>query len=146
MKKPVEYLSGLSSPNGLNVGIETGNIIFSETFKGISSLDLKSNEIKKVFGKSRIVEGFDDLCLDSQGNYWVADQPNGFIKMYKPGSDKVIYFRNKAFGIASSCRIRFDEGEEMLYISEIKRNRKSKDYDGRGIIVIPVRSLYASVP
>lgn len=146
MKKPEAYLTGLSSPNGLNMDFETGNIIFSETFKGIRSLDLKNKEISKIFGKSRIVEGFDDLCMDSNGNYWVADQPNGFIKMYRPGSDKVVYFRHKDFGIASSCRIRFDKGEEMLYISEIKRSKKSREYEGRGIIIIPVKSLFSSVP
>lgn len=143
---PDTFISGLKSPNGLNLNWEGDKLIFSETFTGISSAGLDGNSIESVFGKSRVVEGFDDLAVDSYGNYWVADQPNGFIKMYNPVIKRVYYFRHKDLGIASSCRIRVENSENILYISEIKRSKKSKNYDGRGVIALPVEQLIALIP
>ena len=130
-----------ASPNGLWFDTKTAKLVVSETYSGICTFDPASKIKSCVFGKSRMVEGFDDVCIDSAGNYWVADQPDGFLKMYSPGSKRVIRYALAGFGVASSCRIRIDDGEEMLYVTEIKRSSKSKNFDGRGFVILPVKKL-----
>lgn len=139
--EPEPLLTGLKCPNGLDYDKKSNSLIFSETFKGINEFDLNSKQKRNVFGKSRVVEGFDDICKDSKGNYWVGDQPNGFIKMYNPKQNRVFYFRSEQFGVSSSCKIRIEDGKDILYVAEIKQSGKSKNYDGRGVFVFEVEDL-----
>ena len=138
---PIIFIENLKSPNGLFYDKKNNSLIFTEVFSGVKSINLENNKIKSIFGKTRLIEGFDDLCVDSKGNYWVADQPNGFIKMYNSHLNQVKRFLFKEFGVASSCRIRIDDGKEFIYVTEIKKNKNSKEYDGRGVIIIPIDLL-----
>jgi sugar lactone lactonase YvrE len=138
---PEIFIPDLKSANGLYFNPADNCMIFTEVFNGVKKVNLDSKKINKIFGKTRIVEGFDDVCIDKSGNYWVADQPNGFIKMYDPKTGMVYRFIFKDIGIASSCRIRIHNDREYLYVTEIKTNKNSNAYDGRGIIIIPVDIL-----
>ena len=135
----------LKSPNGLYYDRNEHTLAFTEVFTGTKEIDLEKGDINLIFGKTRIVEGFDDLCKDRNGNYWVADPPNGAIKMYNPIKKEVIRFVFEEFGIASSCKIRVENGEEMLYITEIKQSNKSKEYDGRGVLILPINQLFDKI-
>lgn len=139
--EPEAFLTDLKCPNGLDYDKKNNRLIFSETFKGINEMDLYTKQKTEVFGKSRVVEGFDDVCKDSKGNYWVGDQPNGFIKMYNPKQNRVFYFRSKQLGVSSSCKIRIENGKEILYVAEIKRTQKSKKYDGRGVFIFDLEDF-----
>ena len=90
--------------------------------------------------KTRIVEGFDDLCVDSIGRIWVGDQPNGCIKMFNPNVNIIYKISIEDIGVITSCKIRKENGEEILYITEMKKP-KSKEFDGRGIIIIPLKEV-----
>lgn len=131
----------LESANGLFYSKDNNLLYFTEVFNGAYSLNPLNNSIDKVFGKSRMIEGFDDMCIDSYGNFWVADQPNGFIKMYNPTTQLVTYFRSDEVGIASSCRIRMEDGKEVIYITELKKSKDSETYDGRGVFYIELETL-----
>ncbi|MEE9457343.1 MAG: hypothetical protein V3W11_09375, partial [bacterium] len=52
----------------------------------------------------------------------------------------------KGCGRPSSCRIRVEDGKEIIYVTELKRCRGFVGYlsskcDGRGVIVIPLKAL-----
>ncbi|HUV87320.1 MAG TPA: hypothetical protein VMX79_09420 [bacterium] len=49
-------------------------------------------------------------------------------------------------GRPSSCRIRLEDGEEVIYVTELKRrggpaSSLSRKCDGRGVVVIPLKEL-----
>jgi len=139
--EPEIFMENLKSPNGLFYNEKDNILIFTEVFSGVKTLNLSDNKISPVHGKSRLVEGFDDVCIDSRGNYWTADQPNGFLKMYDPKTKLVTRFLFADFGVASSCRIRVENGKELIYAAEFKKNKRSKEIDGRGIVIIPIDLL-----
>ncbi|MBN1647846.1 MAG: SMP-30/gluconolactonase/LRE family protein [Spirochaetales bacterium] len=139
---PELFIAGLKSPNGMFIEDDGQKLVFSETFHGVRCL-AAGTEVERVCGKSRLVEGFDDLCRDQYGNYWIADPPNGFIKCYDPAANLVTCYHFDAIGIASSCRTRIENGREYLYVTEIKKSSKSKSFDGRGIFVFSVDVLLA---
>lgn len=138
-RKPEVLISDCKRPNGLFYQSTNGKLFFTKTLDGIFSLNPETKEESVVIGNKKLVDASDDLCIDKSGDIWVANPPKGFIKCYQPDKNLVIYFKSKDFGTASSCRIRVENGEEVLYISEI-RNPKG-EYKGRGIISIPVKVL-----
>lgn len=140
-KEPQIFQDSLKSPNGLFYSDKENKLIFTEVFRGVKSISLKDKKIQSIFGKSQTVEGFDDLCMDSKGNYWVADPPFGFIKMYNPISQKIYRFELREFGVASSCKVRFHESKEYIYITEMRKSKWSLGFDGRGVIVLPLEEL-----
>jgi hypothetical protein len=87
---------------------------------------------------------FDDLCQDQAGNLWVADPGSGSLKEYIPGSGEVIRFKIRGIGQVSSCRIRIENGEEIIYLTELKQNPNkmlSGPFDGRGVFSMPLAEL-----
>lgn len=138
---PEVYINTEGSANGIFYNEIDKSIVFTETFSGVNKIDMTGKNVELVFGKSRLVEAFDDLCVDSNGNYWVADTPTGFIKMYNPRTKNVTRFIFKDVGIASSCKTRVENGKEILYITEISKRRGNLKHNGRGIIIVPVDYL-----
>ncbi len=138
--KPVVLLSGLRSANGLYYSEKEDALFFTEVFMGVKKYVIGTGKTEKIFGKSRLIEGFDDLCIDSSGNIWVADPPSGSIKRYDSQGKKVTCYAFLDFGVASSCRTGISGGREYIFISEI-RQKGSKEYDGRGVMVLPLASL-----
>jgi len=137
---PEILIDNLGTANGLFYDKKNDLLFYTEVFKGASVFNL--NTLKKVFlfGRTKLVEGFDDLCVDKMGNVWVGDQPDGFIKKYDPVNNTVTKYKIAGMGVASSCRIRVENGEEIIYIAEIKQPG-SKKYDGRGVMSFPIKEL-----
>lgn len=136
-------LDGLSSANGLHY--DRAALFFTQTYKGAFIVDPNTRKDGTLFGKSRIVEGFDDITIDSKENVWVADQPNGFLKCFNRNDRTLFVIRAEGFGVASSCRIREDNGVEYMYVTEFKQSAKSKEPDGRGVLIIPLATLYEKI-
>ncbi len=130
--------SGLRSANGLYYSAYYNALFFTETFTKVAMLDMQSNTVEELFGKTRIVEGFDDLCVDSIGRIWVAEPVAGFLKVYERDTMKLTRIHVDGLGVASSCRIGFRNGEETIYVTE--RQIDNKD-DGRGVAVISIKDL-----
>lgn len=137
-------LTQAKSANGLFYDDKENSLYYSEVYSGISKYNILNNTVSKVLGKSKIVEGFDDFCIDNSNNIWIADPPSGFIKCYIPEKKTVYHIRIKGFGVASSCRIGNINGENYIYITEIKKEN-SKKYDGRGVLIIPLKELMKSI-
>jgi len=138
---PFKIIDRLGSANGLYYSEYYDALIITETFSGVSKIDLSSNTAAPLLNKSKMVEGFDDVTVDSKGRIWVAEPVGGFIKVLDPAEKKLTRFRIEGLGVASSCRIGFDaHGEEVIYISE---RQLKKNNDGRGLIAIPLSSFKA---
>lgn len=138
---PEEFISDLKSPNGMFYDSSQNRLIFTEVFKGVSAYDLDDDTTEPLVGKSRTVEGFDDVCLDSNGDIIIADPPDGLAKIYDANSDMVLLIRIGDTGIGSACQTRITEGVEYLYVTERLTNKQSKEQDGRGLYIIPLDEL-----
>ncbi|NIT35861.1 MAG: hypothetical protein GTN49_05075 [candidate division Zixibacteria bacterium] len=143
---PKIFLPDRRCVDGIYYAAGEGRIYFTETFSGVSAFDPSSTGVQAVLGKTSVVEGFGGLCADAGGGLWIADPVGGFIKYYHPGKKELTRYKIKGFGRPSSCRIRLEGGEEVLYVTEIKKGRGlgglfSKNYDGRGEAVIPANAL-----
>jgi sugar lactone lactonase YvrE len=140
------FLADRRCVDGVYYAAEKGRVYFTETFSGVSALDAKSTAVEALLGKTSAVEAFDDLCADASGGLWIADSAAGFVKYYDAGRKELTRYKIKGFGRPSSCRVRLEGREEVLYVTEIKKGRGlgglfSKNYDGRGVAVIPVKAL-----
>jgi sugar lactone lactonase YvrE len=137
--EPEIIVDNCKRPNGLFFDTTAGRLFFTETLNGVRSFNTMTKTKNNIIKNKRLFDASDDLCIDKSGGIWIANPPNGFVKYYKPGKERITYFKSKYFGAASACRIRWEKGEEILYISEI-RNPKG-EYNGRGLISIPVEVL-----
>ena len=135
---PELHIDKLGSANGLFYSNYYKALILTETFSKVSMVNLDTKAIKKVFDKSKLIEGFDDVCVDSKGRFWVAEPTGGFIKMFDPKNQKLTRYHMDGVGVASSCRTRINNSKEYLYITEREIEKKN---DGRGLIVISIDEL-----
>lgn len=68
-------LKKAKSANGLYYDDKSDCLYYSEVYSGIYKYDILNRTESKVLGKSKIVEGFDDFCVDNNNNIWIADPP-----------------------------------------------------------------------
>jgi sugar lactone lactonase YvrE len=100
--------------------------------------------VTHVLGKTGVFDFCGDLCTDASGRYWLAD-PGGFLKCYDAEAGELTRYKVNRCGRPASCRIRLEDGEEVIYVTELKRRggpaALSKKCDGRGVVVIPLKEL-----
>lgn len=136
---PIKLIDDLGSANGLYYSDYYNSLIMTETFGKVSKVNTSSNTVITLLDKTKMVEGFDDVAVDSKGRIWVAEPVGGFIKVFDPSEKKLTRFHIEGVGVASSCRIRMENNkEEIIYISE---RQLKKNNDGRGLIAIPIHQL-----
>lgn len=135
------------SANGVFIEPQHQTLYFSGTFKGVESISLDGKDRTPIVGKSRMVEGFDDLCVDGRGLLYIADQPNGFLKLFDMESGQLWRIHLDGFGVASSCRmreeisIRTGEKEEIIYVTEFKKKTGDSDFSGDCFVSLPVEMI-----
>jgi sugar lactone lactonase YvrE len=140
---PEPYILDAGGANGLYYDQLQDKIFFSNTLGGIYEFTSQDNTLKEVYLKLKFLEACDDLCTDISGNVWMTDPQHSTVKMFNPGTNRLVRFNIEGFGQASSCRIRSENGREMLYITELKLSHSpvSTDFNGRGVLVVPAQSL-----
>ena len=128
--------------NGLFFDARSRRLIFSSTLQG-AFIHHEGKEPEPLYTKLRFLEAIDDLCIDSGGRIWMADPGNSSVKMIEPGSNQLVRFRITGLGQVSSCRTRMENGEEIIYMTELKQKQalRSLKFDGRGVFSCPVQSL-----
>lgn len=144
---PEPFLSGRGITNGMFFHRSGKRIVFTEMLTGVFRADPRTGETEKVIGRTRALEAYDDLCIDRNGNYWITDPPGGFLKRYDPAKGEIVRYRVAGVGQTSACGIREENGEEILYVTELKRKRGkplSRNFDGRGVVGIPIEELIGS--
>jgi len=142
-QSPEPYIRDAGLANGLFYDHYQDKIFFSNTMGGVYEFTSQDAVLKEVYLKLRFMEACDDLCTDISGNIWMTDPGYSTVKMYNPGTSRLVRFIIAGIGQTSSCRIRSEDGQEMLYISELKKSHQpmSDNFDGRGVLVVPARSL-----
>jgi len=131
--------------DGMFYDAREGRICFTGTFSGVSTFRPGLLAVTYVLGKAAVFDFCDDLCTDASGRYWLAD-PGGFLKCYDAEAGELTRYRVNGCGRPASCRIRLEGGEEVIYVSELKRRSGlaaslSGKCDGRGVVVIPLKEL-----
>ena len=142
-QSPESYIRDAGLANGLFYDHFQDKIFFSNTMGGVYEFTSHDTVLKEVYLKLRFMEACDDLCTDISGNIWMTDPGHSTVKMYNPGTNRLVRFSITGIGQTSSCRIRSEGGQEMLYISELKKSHQlmSDNFDGRGVLVVPAQSL-----
>lgn len=140
---PKVALVDLGLANGLRYDQRTQRLYVADTLEQVVALAPKSSTSDVIYQKTKYREAFDDVCLDRQGNLWMTDPVGVAIKKYDPQTKAVTRFIIEGLGQTSACRIRDEQGAEVIYITEIKNptTSKSAGFDGRGVVSVPVTSL-----
>ena len=142
-QSPEPHIIDAGLANGLYYDPFQDHIFYSNTTGGVFGFGPGDTVLQEVYLKLRFIEACDDLCTDIGGNIWMTDPGYSTIKMYNPGTKRLVRFIIDGVGQTSSCRIRSEDGLEMLYITELKtkHNPLSDKFDGRGVLVVPAQSL-----
>ncbi len=144
--EPELVLENVKGSSALFFDTISEELCIAEKYSGIVSFNTVTKKSTTVVKKSKWLELFCCFCKDSQGNFWMADAGSGFVKMYNPDREKVFRFAIDGIGSISSCKIRKENGEDILYALEISEDPSfkraiGKECDGRGIFIVPVRNL-----
>jgi sugar lactone lactonase YvrE len=136
--KPASGPMGLA--NGLFWDTIGGRLLYTDTLETAGVLDSETGVRRVLYRKTAMKEAFDDLCVDAQGRLWMTDPIRPTLKVYDPEKDLLIRYFIKGFGQASSCRIRVENGKEILYLTELAapvKERKNR-FNGRGVLRVPL--------
>lgn len=150
VSKPETLIDSMGMANGLSADPASGRMLYTDTLETAGFLQEgtgnEGGSLEVIYRKTSMTEAFDDLCTDSRGRIWMTDPNRRTIKRYDPLTDTLVRYRIDGFGQASSCRIRRENGEEVLYITELKSPVKGKEnpYNGRGVLRVPIRGLEAA--
>jgi len=144
---PKPYIQDIGLANGLFYDARQDRVFFSNTVGGVFSVLAGQKDFRAEYLKIRFLEACDDLCTDQSGNLWMTDPGYSSVKVFNPGTGKLVRFVIKGIGQTSSCRIRNENGKEIIYLAELKRDQKptSEVFDGRGVIRIPASDLWRLV-
>jgi sugar lactone lactonase YvrE len=137
------FLEDAGMSNGLCYDRNSDRILYSSTLGGVYEFTPSDPGLKEIYLKLHFMEACDDLCADISGNIWMSDPGQGTVKMFNPGTNRLIRFKIEGVGQVSSCRIRTENGTEMLYMTELNQSfsMRKPAFDGRGVIVVPTSSL-----
>lgn len=131
-------LDDIGSANGLIYSEHHESLLLSQTFSSVGAIDLARKTYQPIFEKSRIIDAFDDLCVDQKGRIWVAEPLGGFIKVYDTSTKELKRFSIDGMGVGSSCGIIYKGGKEYLLVTE---REIDKDNDGRGLLILSMEAL-----
>ncbi|MCU0370143.1 MAG: SMP-30/gluconolactonase/LRE family protein [Bacteroidales bacterium] len=142
-QEPEPFIRDAGLANGLYFDRAQEKAFFSNTMGGVYEFIPGDASLKAIYLKTRFMEACDDLCTDISGNIWMTDPGQSTVKMFNPGTNRLTRFVIKGIGQTSSCRIRSENGREMLYITELKQSQHplSDVFDGRGVLVVPAQAL-----
>lgn len=141
LSKPIVFISKMKGTDGVFYNKNTQNVFFS-TFTGIFEYNINKSKIKQIVFKNKTFERFGDFCIDKKGRYWMADPGNSLVKVFFPESERLVRIKIESFGQSSSCRIRHENNQDIIYIAENRREfSNTTPKNGRGVIVFPVSSV-----
>ncbi|MEA3434893.1 MAG: SMP-30/gluconolactonase/LRE family protein [Thermodesulfobacteriota bacterium] len=141
--EPEIFLQDIGLANGLHYNTQENRMYLSDTLETVSSFIPGEQRLEVIYRKTKYMESTDDICTDHQGNLWMSDPFESTLKQYNPKTKQLVRYDIEGIGQTSACGIREEDGEEVLYITEIKTKRApmSDVYDGRGLLIVPVNSL-----
>lgn len=140
---PESLFGNIGLANGLFYDNSQNRIFFSNTIGGVYSFVPGERTFREEYLKLHFTEACDDLCTDIGGNIWMTDPGHSTVKVLNPGTDRLVRVMIAGAGQTSSCRIRHENGHEILYLTELKsENKVSKDVsDGRRVLIVPAKEM-----
>lgn len=143
LDKPEALTQNMGLANGLFYYPAHKKVYYSDTLESCGIIKSGKNGYGIIYRKAAFKEAFDDLCVDSAGRLWMTDPIRRTLKVYDPDNDRLVRFMITGFGQASSCRIRNENGEEIIYITELAapKRTKGKPFNGRGLLRVPLKSF-----
>ena len=144
--EPEIFLQDIGLANGLHYNAQENRMYLSDTLEMVSAFIPGEQRLETIYRKTKYLEATDDICTDHQGNLWMSDLFESTLKNYNPKTKQLVRYDIEGIGQTSACGIREEDGEEVIYVTEIKTKRAplSNVYDGRGLLVVPVSSLTKS--
>jgi sugar lactone lactonase YvrE len=139
------FLPEMGCVDGVFYDAGRGRICFTERYSGLATFRPGFMAVTRVLDKAAVFDFYGDSCVDAGGDYWLAD-PGGFLKRYDAGKRELTRYKIKGCGRPASCRMRVEDGEEIVYVTELKRrggpaSLLSTKCDGRGLVAIPLKAL-----
>ncbi|MBN2510288.1 MAG: SMP-30/gluconolactonase/LRE family protein [Spirochaetales bacterium] len=126
--------------------VSAERILFSDTLGGI--LELNGTQAAWVYRKTRLTESVDDFCVDRQGVIWMSAPGGASVKSFDPRTRILRSYHIRGIGQTSSCAVRTEHGRNILYVAELKQKNSvmNSNFNGRGVLIVPLESLAALVP
>gem|GEM_PF-1254704 len=141
-KNPEIFVKDAGMVNGLAFSPDGRILYYTETFNGLWMYDIARNEKKKIFSPPGLLHVFDDLTVGPDGTVWLCLNSECAIVTIK---DKrpVAAYRVGDLKAPSSCEFGKGPGfdPECLYITEFGLKGRSFTMNGRGVWVLPVRTI-----
>jgi sugar lactone lactonase YvrE len=140
---PVPLFEKVGLANGMFYDRNQDRIFFSNTIGGTYSFVPGERSYQPEYLKLSFMEACDDLCTDISGNLWMTDPGSGTVKIYNPGTNQLIRISVKGVGQTSTCRIRNENGHEIVYLTELKQENQTSQttFDGKRVLIVPAREL-----
>lgn len=134
------FISDTGMANGLYYDSKWDKVLYSDTTSGVYTFNFDTPHLTQIFKPQKLWGLIDDLGTDSKGRVWMSDPGASFVKCFNPRTNNIVYFTIEGLGQASSCRVRKENGRDIIYITELTLKGKGI-YDGRGVIIFPIESL-----
>ena len=147
--KPELVFPDVGLANGLHYDARLNRMYLSDTLETVTAFTPGEQSLELVYRKATYMEGVDDICTDRQGNLWMTSPLESTLKYYNPRTKQLVRYEIEGISQTTACGIREEAGEEVLYVTELNKKRSLKSmtaYDGRGLLIVPVKSLLAIEP
>ena len=134
----------LGLANGLHYDARDNRMYLSDSLEQVTAFTPGEHSLALVYQKTKGMEAFDDICTDRQGNLWMTSPLETTLKVYNPQTKQLVRYDIEGVGQTTACAIREEQGEEVLYVTELNAKRSLRSmtaYDGRGLFIVPVKSL-----
>lgn len=141
---PEPVFQELGLANGLHYNAREHRMYLSDTLEQVAAFTPSEHSLELIYQKVKGMEAFDDICTDRQGNLWMTSPLETTLKVYNPQTKQLVRFDIEGVGQTTACAIREENGEEVLYVTELNKKRSlwsMTAYDGRGLFIVPVKSL-----
>jgi sugar lactone lactonase YvrE len=137
------FESNAGLANGIFYDRSQDRIFFSNTIGGTYSFVPGEHSFKPEYLKLEFMEACDDLCTDISGNIWMTDPGNSTVKIFNPGTNRLTRIVVKGMGQTSTCRIRNENGYEIVYLTELKQENQTAQtiFDGKRVLIVPAKDL-----
>jgi len=140
---PAPLFDNAGLANGLFYDARQDLIFFSNTTGGTFRFKPGEKNCQPVYLKLHFAEACDDLCTDISGNLWMTDPGSSMIKIFNPGTSHLMRLIVPLAGQISSCRIRNENGHEMVYLTQLKKlnHPAGSLFDGEKVFIVPAKEI-----
>ncbi len=133
--QPEVFLDGLGLVNGLSFSPDEQTLYFTETLRGVFSLDMATRKKTLLFDPHGWLPVIDDLAVAPDGTVWVCFNSKKALLPIRDGHAIGRLYPVPGMGAPSSCRFGKGPGfrPDRLYVTEFGLSGRSLVKNGRGV-------------